>query len=98
MPVVVKIYFKSDGTANFTGLLNFGSGTVDYNVDATGGLYLDNNINNVNKIVCETNPRYIKTHHFKNGIIANVDLFFFDEVNALSAAGLLSNSISGCRY
>lgn len=93
VPVVVKVVFGADGNLTYTGLLNSGSGTIAYGVDATGSLYFGGDTTKVNSIVPGSTADYIRTNYVDNGVADNVDLYFFDEAKALAYAGTLSASI-----
>lgn len=96
--VVVKQVYNPDQTVTYKGLRNFASsGTgVPYGVTASGGLYYDDDQSGVNKIVCGGTSQYVKTHYIENNVFNNVDLYFFDESDALNYANTLTESIPPC--
>lgn len=94
--VVQKIEFGIDGVATVTGLLNSGSGTVDYSVDENGMLHSTDDPTSGNTIVCGSTADYIKTHYTLDGELDNVDLFFFNQADALAYAATLTASIAPC--
>jgi hypothetical protein len=102
LPVVVKSTFSADGSAQYEGLLNSSSGEGYYAVDENGGLYFGNTVEELDgttartTIVCGSTSQYIKTHYTENGVFDNVDLYFFDEAEALAFASTLSGSIAPC--
>jgi len=93
VPVCIKVVYSTDGTLQFTGLLNGATGSATYNVTAQGLLYTDSDVTAGNSIVSGSTADYIKTHYTVNGVFDNVDLFFFDQEKALAFASMLTASI-----
>lgn len=98
-PSVAKLKFHADGTvlvsegdfANTTG------DTITYGVNNAGALYGDGT--GINTIVCGSTPQYIKTHYMDTEHVhghKNVDLFFFNEADALAYAATLTKRIEPC--
>jgi len=94
---VGKISFGADGSATYVGLKNSSDGDqLSYHVDSTGELYFGNDPTDINKIVCGSTAQYIKTHYYENGKFDNVDLYFYNENEAMAYANSLTASIPPC--
>jgi len=93
VPVCIKVVYGADGTAQYTGLLNGGTGSATYDVTAGGLLYTDTDVTAGNIIVNGSTADYIKTNYTINGNFDNVDLYFFDQAKALAFASTLTASI-----
>lgn len=96
VPVVRKAEFGADGVLNWTGLLNYNSGNITYRVNTAGMLFFDDDTTSGNTIMCGGAPQYLKTHHIENSVFDNVDLFFYNESDAMSYTASLTSSIPPC--
>ena len=94
--VVLKCTFNADGTVTTEGLMNSNAGPGNYTVLPSGLLYFGDETANGNTIVCGSTANYIKTHYTVDGSYDNVDLFFFDEAEAMVYAEALTESIPEC--
>lgn len=96
VPVIGKIVFGSDGTASITGLLNSSSDNGTYSVDAFGALLFEGAEDGVSVITCGGTQQYIKTESLDSGVFDVVDLFFFNESDAVAFASTLNEPIPRC--
>jgi hypothetical protein len=65
-------------------------------VDSSGGLYFQGDSSGVDKVVCGSTSQYIKMHYYNNGVFDNVDLFFFNQNEAMAYASTLTQTIPKC--
>lgn len=99
VPIVYKLEFGTNGEVRGTGILNDttdGELTFSYNVNEAGLLYFDGEETEGFQIVCGSTSQYIKTHYLWGGEFDGVDLFFFNESEALAYANNLTAPISPC--
>ena len=103
-PTVIKFTYNLDMTANYIVLIEQGlsisnADTVAFNwgITAEGLLYEDaDDTSTGNLIVCGSTDKYIKTHYLNNNGFDGVDLFFFNEIDALNFAEALTEDIPAC--
>lgn len=92
VPVVAAVTF-SNGTVTYNGLLNSGSGSATYDVNVFGMLYTNGDTTSGNTVVSGSTTQYIKTHYTVNNAFDNVDLYFFNQAEAMAYASGLTASI-----
>lgn len=90
VPVVLKLAFGTDGTGTRTALENYTDASGTYGVDSSGLLYFGGDTTSGNVIVCGSTSQYIKTHYLQNGAQNGVDLFFFNQADAMAFAATLT--------
>jgi hypothetical protein len=100
IPFVDELSFRDDGMVGIVGLLNSADAEVSYEVSG-GNLYFNGDYSFYYKVVCESNPVYLKAdaifYPISPPIRVGSVLLFFDKAAALAAAGLMDSEIPGCR-
>lgn len=92
VPVVAEVTF-SNGTITYNGLMNSWSGSGTYDVNVFGMLTTNGDATSGNTVVSGSTAQYIKTHYTINNVFDNVDLYFFNQAEAMAYASGLTASI-----
>lgn len=94
-PGVARMTFGTDGILQVQGLLNDEVNvTINYHVNESGRMYAGTDDGSGFIAVSGGTSKYIKTYHLNpDGSFDNVDLFFFNEADAMLYANGLSSSI-----
>ncbi len=98
VPVVAEVIFNTENSVSYLGLLNDDNNqTFFYDITASGVFHVDEDTEGSgNKIVCGSTSDFIKTHYIEDGMVDNVDLFFFERQKALDYSDTLTQPIPAC--